>query len=99
MDLVDSIGVVEELQREVTEQARLLGMSGEREADLRGKLERAKREVARLREDNSKLQKDLFALEGAARDAWLGWVRDSNNFGTLMANLRALTSPVGAAKN
>ena len=35
---------------ECLEQARLLGMSAEREADLRGELERAKRELKQTRE-------------------------------------------------
>ena len=38
----------QDLEAECLEQARLLGMSGEREADLLGKLERAKADTARL---------------------------------------------------
>lgn len=33
----------------------------------------------------------LRALEEAARAAWLGWVRETDDFGALMTNLRALT--------
>ena len=41
--------IVERLEAELLEQARLLGMSGEREVGLRGEIERLKRENKRLR--------------------------------------------------
>ena len=40
----------EQLQNELEEQARLLGMSAERECDLRGKIERLERERDAARE-------------------------------------------------
>lgn len=54
-DIAEAIPAIESLERrlqeaekEGLEQARLLGMSGEREADLRGKLQRAEQKIEQL---------------------------------------------------
>lgn len=54
-DIAEAIPAIESLERrlqeaekEGLEQARLLGMSGEREADLRGKLQRAEQKIIQL---------------------------------------------------
>jgi len=67
----------ERAEDECLEQARLLGMSGEREADLLGKLGRLESELAaikhghgelgkyeQLRLKNAKLQAELAAMKG-----------------------------------
>jgi predicted RNase H-like nuclease (RuvC/YqgF family) len=48
------------LEKEVEEQARLLGMSGEREADLLGKIERLERENAALTAKVLQLQDEIL---------------------------------------
>lgn len=40
---------IQELESELLEQARIIGMSGEREADLLGKIDRLEREIAGLK--------------------------------------------------
>ena len=51
----------EQLQNELEEQSRLLGMSAERECDLRGKLERERALADRLAEALSELCETLLA--------------------------------------
>ena len=60
---------IEGLRREVLEQARLLGMSGEREADLRGEIERFEKELA-VEEKRFSAQWEILA-ECQAREAKL----------------------------
>jgi hypothetical protein len=58
----------DELHRETIEQSRLLGMSGEREADLRGKVMRLERELVEAREQldealsNLEFRRELYVV-------------------------------------
>lgn len=55
--------LIGELLKETQEQARLLGMSGERECDLRGKIQRLERELAVTKEINTLLQEESQLLK------------------------------------
>lgn len=55
--------LIGELLKETQEQARLLGKSGERECDLRGKIERLERENLELTEKVKSLQSLIYSLE------------------------------------
>ena len=75
----------QDLEAECLEQARLLGMSGEREADLLGKLERLRAEVERLKEllriESASAQHALATAERAEAElsderARLDWLLD-----------------------
>lgn len=54
--------IVADLLKETQEQARLLGMSGERECDLRGKIQRLEKENLILKDLNIMLEKQNKTL-------------------------------------
>ena len=69
---MEAADYIEQQQKELEEQARLLGMSAEREADLLGKMERLQREietekVLSFRNQVAELEKQRDALLAAAK--------------------------------
>lgn len=57
----------EQLQNELEEQARLLGMSAERECDLRGKIERLERERDELKQQIKQVR-EQYRLSSVCRE-------------------------------
>jgi chromosome segregation ATPase len=95
----------DELHRETIEQSRLLGMSGEREADLRGKISRLERELDEMRAqekshfDNYVFAQDQYnALAEAAREVIERWDSPLWKFdrptASVMNKLRNILDPV-----
>jgi hypothetical protein len=73
------------------EQARLLGMGSEREAKLRGEVERLRRELAVMREDEKLLDK-LDALISTEETQRLFLLPTRRDCGSIREALRVATS-------